>query len=195
MAKVFSIGLSRTGNRSLTAALKILGYKANHYPIGMVGVRKGKLYFKYDRIKKYDALVDMPIVCFYKEIARRYPAAKFILTTRDKEKWLKSMEKHLDAIRPFKLYKPARLMDKLTYGTHDFDRKKLLKAYDRHVNDVKEHFKGTGRLLVIDIPRGDGWKPLCRFLEKPVPDMPFPHKNKALPAIARKIGSYFPVPD
>ena len=24
----------------------------------------------------------------------------------------------------------------------------------------------------------DGWDPLCKFLEIPVPDQPFPHKNK-----------------
>ena len=24
----------------------------------------------------------------------------------------------------------------------------------------------------------DGWKPLCEFLGKPIPDQPFPHKNK-----------------
>jgi hypothetical protein len=25
----------------------------------------------------------------------------------------------------------------------------------------------------------DGWKPLCKFLDKPVPGEPFPHVNKA----------------
>ena len=25
----------------------------------------------------------------------------------------------------------------------------------------------------------DGWEPLCKFLDKPVPDEPFPHVNKA----------------
>ena len=25
----------------------------------------------------------------------------------------------------------------------------------------------------------EGWAPLCRFLEKPVPDTPFPHLNDA----------------
>ncbi len=24
---------------------------------------------------------------------------------------------------------------------------------------------------------GDGWEPLCRFLDVPVPDEPFPHRN------------------
>ena len=25
---------------------------------------------------------------------------------------------------------------------------------------------------------GDGWKPICEFLELPIPDKPFPHSNK-----------------
>jgi len=31
------------------------------------------------------------------------------------------------------------------------------------------------RLLVFDVR--DGWKPLCDFLEVPIPDRPFPHIN------------------
>jgi hypothetical protein len=26
--------------------------------------------------------------------------------------------------------------------------------------------------------RADGWEPLCRALDLPVPEVPFPHKNK-----------------
>lgn len=32
------------------------------------------------------------------------------------------------------------------------------------------------RLLQFDFR--DGWKPLCEFLEKPIPDRVFPHENK-----------------
>jgi len=33
----------------------------------------------------------------------------------------------------------------------------------------------SDRLLVWSV--GDGWEPLCDFLELPVPDTPFPHLN------------------
>jgi hypothetical protein len=26
---------------------------------------------------------------------------------------------------------------------------------------------------------GDGWEKLCKFLNKPIPDMEFPHENKS----------------
>lgn len=32
------------------------------------------------------------------------------------------------------------------------------------------------RLLVYDI--SEGWEPLCKFLQKPVPSEPFPHLNE-----------------
>lgn len=32
------------------------------------------------------------------------------------------------------------------------------------------------QLLVFDVK--EGWQPLCDFLGIPVPDIPFPHKNK-----------------
>jgi len=31
------------------------------------------------------------------------------------------------------------------------------------------------KLLVLNVR--DGWEPLCKFLGKDVPDVPFPHKN------------------
>ena len=31
-------------------------------------------------------------------------------------------------------------------------------------------------LLILDLSKG--WEPLCEFLNKPVPDVPFPHLNK-----------------
>ena len=33
------------------------------------------------------------------------------------------------------------------------------------------------KLLVYKV--SDGWEPLCQFLDKDVPDCPFPHKNKS----------------
>ena len=32
------------------------------------------------------------------------------------------------------------------------------------------------RLLVYEVK--DGWKPICDFLDKPIPEIPFPYKNK-----------------
>ena len=45
--------------------------------------------------------------------------------------------------------------------------------YERHNQHVKDHVPEE-RLLVFNVK--EGWKPLCDFLDKPVPEgKPFPH--------------------
>jgi hypothetical protein len=49
-----------------------------------------------------------------------------------------------------------------------------LDVFKNH-NEVVRREVPADRLLVFDI--GDGWKPLCDFLEVPVPAEPFPKLN------------------
>ena len=53
------------------------------------------------------------------------------------------------------------------------DQTELLKRHNAHIKKVvpKE------RLLEMDLQ--DGWEPLCKFLNKPIPDEPFPRSNEA----------------
>jgi hypothetical protein len=41
----------------------------------------------------YSAVTDAPAVCFADELISAYPDAKVVLTTRDPDKWLVSMER------------------------------------------------------------------------------------------------------
>jgi hypothetical protein len=44
--------------------------------------------------------------------------------------------------------------------------------------EIIDYFKfDNTKLLVMDIIKGDGWEKLCKFLDKPIPNRPFPHKN------------------
>jgi hypothetical protein len=51
-----------------------------------------------------------------------------------------------------------------------------VRVFQEHAERVKQ-VVAPERLLVFE-PK-DGWKPLCRFLGVPVPDVPFPHLNEA----------------
>ena len=51
----------------------------------------------------------------------------------------------------------------------------LLSKYKAHNAAVKA-LVPKERLLIYRI--GDGWEPICNFLGKPIPDVPFPHKNR-----------------
>ena len=49
-----------------------------------------------------------------------------------------------------------------------------VKFYTNWVENVKENVP-SDKLLVFDVK--EGWKPLCKFLDVPVPGAPFPWNN------------------
>lgn len=55
---------------------------------------------------------------------------------------------------------------------HDKDH--LIQRFNEHVEEVKNSIPES-RLLVFQVK--EGWKPLCEFLDAPLPDAPFPHIN------------------
>ncbi len=52
-------------------------------------------------------------------------------------------------------------------------------AYEQYDRRVKKFFddKPDDALLTMNIPEGDGWNPLCSFLEVERPASDFPHAN------------------
>lgn len=161
--KIFVIGLPKTGMHSMKAALEELGYKAQRF------VRDKGLF------DTKDAFMDYPVFMRYKELDKKYPGSKFILTKRDIESWLASSQTHS------KNQKGAGIPDQEKvefFGATTFDRKKWKKAYIDHLADVRAYFEEREQdLLEMDLEKGDGWKELCGFLGHDTPDKPFPHKN------------------
>jgi len=93
--KIICAGLSKTGTKSLAAALKILSFTVHDYD-------EHRLYYMDEYIraiegnmpnfaamyKNVDAVVDHPPYFFWKEIKESCPSAKVILTERDNaEEW------------------------------------------------------------------------------------------------------------
>ena len=45
-----------------------------------------------------------------------------------------------------------------------------MRVFDNHVREVQEYAASQGRkVLVYRVDAGEGWKPLCDFLNVPVP--------------------------
>ena len=63
------------------------------------------------------------------------------------------------------------------FGGVCFPVEQCLARVTEHGRAVVSHFDSVGRsrLLIMNIPCGHGWEPLCEFLERPVPCVPFPH--------------------
>jgi len=91
--KIFGIGLSKTGTSSLAQALAILGFRTKDYP-GVAQYIPGDLStLDPAMLDGHDALTDTPIPSLYPALDARYPGAKFILTVRSMDGWLKSCKK------------------------------------------------------------------------------------------------------
>jgi 3'(2'),5'-bisphosphate nucleotidase len=177
-SKIFGIGLSKTGTTSLANALQILGYKTKDN-MGVVKYATGDLSsVDLHVVDANDALTDTPVPSFYRGLDTRYSGSKFILTVRDAEGWLKSCKKQFtQRFAEVQTDAHKRLFTDL-YGTDAFDDQGFARGYERFVNGAREYFKDRqGDFLIIDIAAGEGWEKLCPFLEKPVPDIPFPKAN------------------
>ena len=60
------------------------------------------------------------------------------------------------------------------FGDKIHDRDFMVNAFNTHNAEVERSIP-KDRLLVYEVK--EGWEPLCRFLNVPVPSTPFPRRN------------------
>ena len=175
--KVFCIGFHKTGTTSLRLALELLGYRVTGPNATKDPDIAEKVYDMADElVAQYDAFQDNPWPVLYREMDRRYPSSKFILTMRNADSWIASQ------VKDFGLRETP--MRRWIYGEDagcpEGNEAVYVARYERHNREVQEYFRDRpDDLLILDLPSGDGWPELCGFLGVPVPDKPFPHANKA----------------
>ena len=58
----------------------------------------------------------------------------------------------------------------------DMSKENAMNQYILH-NAAVQHLVPPEQLLVYHV--GEGWEPICKFLDKPVPTTPFPRENAA----------------
>jgi hypothetical protein len=174
-AKVFCIGFHKTGTTSLAVALEKLGYRVT----GPNGVRdpniaKNVYRMAHELVPQYDAFQDNPWPIIFREMDGSYPGSRFILTLRSPDSWISSQVKHFG--------RQTTPMRAWIYGVGcpQGNESVYLKRFEEHNRAVQEYFKDRpSDLLVLNLSSGDGWEKLCPFLGADVPDIPFPHANKA----------------
>ncbi len=176
--KIIGVGFQKTGTSTLREALKILGYRVkDNTTRPLIPILKGEYDKVLRMIRAYDAVEDTPWYMIYKELDERIPGSKFILTVREKESWYRSVSRQIGTLRNANhewIYGRGK-------GLPKDDKANTIKVYTRHNNEVIRYFKDRpGDLLVMDITKGESWKKLCSFLERDIPDKPFPVANKWL---------------
>jgi tetratricopeptide (TPR) repeat protein len=184
-AKVFCIGLSKTGTTSLDQALKMLGLQTLHWanPYTKSTISERDLFL-------FDGFSDIGISWQFEMLYATFPNARFIYTTRPIESWVKSMTSHYKRVHGVleakQLRQPALqqrfngaagLAEMNLYGRHD-TWEESYRDFDRRVRQFFAD-KPADKLLELAICEGEGWEKLCPFLNVAVPAAPFPVKNAA----------------
>jgi hypothetical protein len=194
--KVVGAGFGRTGTLSLKTALERLGFGPCYHMMEVFPRPEHiamwhRLAFEnqidWDALfAGFSAAVDWPAARWWREIAAHYPEAKVLLSVRDPEAWYKSMT---DTIyQPMKSPAPddapelLRLQNEMvrkailgeTFDNRFEDKAHALEVFKRHTQEVRDAI-APARLLVFDVR--EGWAPLCRFLDVPIPGEPFPRLN------------------
>lgn len=170
--------MPRTGTRTLSEALRILGFDAMHehrarlplIPIGPPNVRV------FDDV---DAVADCPAVLYWERIAATYQP-KVILTVRELGSWWESIKHHTNQIRTGDDLRHIRYTDALhtlLFGIAQPCKYWWQRRCREHNNAVRGGIAG-GQLLVMDIVAGDKWDVLCPFLGVEEPDAEWPWENK-----------------
>jgi Sulfotransferase domain len=202
--KVIGAGLPRTGTLSQKVALEMLGLGPCYHMVNvlgdleLVGPWRQALDGDPDWDQVFDGFqstIDWPGSYYYRELIDAYPDAKVLLSVRDGESWARSMRdtiwglfygdivsRHLSDARALvdpkwraytemmkEMWQRSGLLDGA--GTTDEWMSNAIHRFQQEVQDTVP----ADRLLVWSV--GDGWEPLCEFLEVPVPDTPFPHLN------------------
>ena len=131
----------------------------------------------------YVAAVDWPAAAFWRELADEYPDANVLLSLRPADDWWKSTNETIFEIGRHEVPEDEPLFaaqhrmvvdmfDRFTPGWREEGPAKA--AFEAH-NEAVRRSVPPDRLTVWQ--PGDGWEPLCRMLDVPVPDEPFPHVN------------------
>ncbi len=173
--KIFVIGFHKTATSSLASALTTLGFRvAVPHGVHDKDIGHHVLASSLELVPHYDAFQDNPWPILYREMDDRWPGSRFILTVRSTDEWISSVVKHFGAT--------STPMREWIYGVGAPRGNEgiYVRRYEEHNRAVLEHFRDRpADLLVLDVTNGDGWEPLCRFVDRGVPDVPFPHANPA----------------
>ena len=205
--KVLGAGFGRTGTTSLRSALEELGFGPCYHVYQLFkdpseiefweNLYQGKEVDFDSFFTNYQAVFGFPGYYFYRQLMENFPKSVVILSYTDPDKWYEDAANTIFSAEHFKREKEdakivrqnnpfiADCLDRI----YDLEQSAILNGYfqgrfkdkkytiirfKQRIEEVKKVVPPE-RLLVYEIEQG--WKPLCEFLDVPVPDKLFPHLN------------------
>lgn len=214
------LGFGRTGTMSLKHALEELGFSKCYHFSDMYDKKDDlEIWLSLSRGEKidwerifdgYQATVYWTPSYDYRDLLEKYQDIKVVLLVRDADKWYKSMYDTVYQynrltlfrklfLRIMKVWKPElnklynlwnlqeQTLWKKTFKGRFHDKKFAIDIFNKHIEEVKQNVP-SDRLLIYNIK--EGWKPLCDFLQVPIPETDFPHVNDSSSFITWRNGVF-----
>ena len=204
--KLLGAGLPRTATTTQMIALEMLGLPCYHMRDMMSDLETSVPQWRkalegdadWDEIfAGKDSTVDWPAAYHYAELIDYYPDAKVLLSVRDADSWVKSMENTITQV-----FYGDTLMHHLVRAQYHIDpnyKGWIDLLNEMNFSEARGVWAGTNgepgpmadamerwNQTVIDTVPADrllvwnpkeGWDPLCEFLEVEVPEQPLPNVN------------------
>lgn len=175
--KVFVIGFHKTGTSSLGKALQILGYRVCGSVVEAADLEKypNPQQYLWEQAQKvipnFDGFQDTPWFLIYESLYEQFPEARFILTLREEDAWMASVQKHFG--------NSSYAYHHYIYGSEDsWEQESTYRSvYREHNQRAQEFFKGKPHFTVMDMETDFNWEFLCGFLGQSQPSRAFPHAN------------------
>ncbi|MCJ1360725.1 MAG: hypothetical protein MMC33_010734, partial [Icmadophila ericetorum] len=149
------------------------------------------------RLPEREAVTDPQCALFPDELIAAYPEAKVVLTTRNPDSWIRSMETVYYSILRWYTWNPVLIYDPNNWGAlhklvliilvhltsgEPYNRAALRRGFIAH----NEHVRSiVPQHNLLDYEVSEGWEPLCKFLGKSGPDGPFPCVNEGSQMVDR----------
>lgn len=217
--RVFCLSMQRSGTTSVGDWLEAHGFRRAGWPLSFrMGWTRAWMNDDYEAIftcpafLQADAFEDDPWWCpgFYRVLAARFPAARFVLLTRDPEVWFQSLCHHSGGLNPgqtdihSRIYGRTGELAAMLASRPDVDPTafNLLSitehadhyqaVYRRHTTDVRSFFATMPhRLFTGELESPSTFADLCDFLGVARdPAVPIPHANRRTADMARRLGDH-----
>lgn len=196
--KIFVLGLPKTGTNSISAAVDSMGFEVAGYGKNVYHTKLSRFLLKFNislshipwyftekdfqnkkkllkkairHTKHFDCFQDMPWPMFYKELENVYPDAKFILTSRNVDSWIKSQINHF-----------GNHYNHLNYhfyseGAPVGNESLYMDKFESHNQAVINHFKDSRNFLHLKLEDTNKLETLENFLQKTSSLDSYPIKN------------------
>ncbi|KAK6382357.1 hypothetical protein LTS17_004244 [Exophiala oligosperma] len=203
------LGLEKLGYHDIWHGFNLPSSRANDCPLWLQllqakerGDQRLVEGFDWDRLlAECDGIMDMPPLLFAEELLDFYPHAAVILNRRrDMNAWHRSLNEAVEMTigswifwvlsrwdaRMYWWYRTVVLsISMMGKGPGGFQQNGKQWAEDYYQNLESKLNNEERNYLKWEVQQG--WEPLCKFLDKPVPDEEFPWENKAGAEFQKKV--------